>query len=52
VARSLLATGMPCVATAEVRFLEPKDREVQRVLLAIDRKNNRGLCPRGGIERC
>ncbi len=36
---ALLKSGIPCVATAEVRFLEPEDRQVQRVLRAIDKKN-------------
>jgi len=36
--RALLRSGIPCVATAEVRFLEPEDRQVQRVLRAIDKK--------------
>ncbi len=35
---ALLKSGIPCVATAEVRFLEPEDRQVQRVLRAIDKK--------------
>ncbi|OQB96046.1 MAG: Error-prone DNA polymerase [Spirochaetes bacterium ADurb.Bin110] len=34
----LLKSGIPCVATAEVRFLEPEDRQIQRVLRAIDKK--------------
>lgn len=36
--RALIRSGIPCVATAEVRFLEPEDRQVQRVLRAIDKK--------------
>ena len=33
--RSLAASGAPPLATGEVRFLEPADREVQRLLAAI-----------------
>ena len=33
--RSLAGTGAPPLATGEVRFLRPSDREVQRLLVAI-----------------
>ena len=36
--RRLKATGSPCIATGEVRFLVPADRTLQRLLLAIGEK--------------
>jgi DNA polymerase-3 subunit alpha/error-prone DNA polymerase len=36
--RRLKATGLPCMATGEVRFLVPADRTLQRLLIAIGEK--------------
>jgi DNA polymerase-3 subunit alpha/error-prone DNA polymerase len=38
----LAATGLPAAASPEVRFLEPRQREVQRLLLAIGKKAGYG----------
>jgi len=35
---ALAATGLPPVASPEIRFLQPSQREVQRLLLAIGKK--------------
>lgn len=40
--RRLSSGPAPCVASGEVRFLDPSDREVQRVLVAIGRKTTVG----------